>query len=319
MYGHLKISHHRHSGHLRPHEHTSYIPLMFIVILTGIILVGYSISAFAQSPGPEGASIGLSGTVPETPPKVAATITNPTNGQHFLTSPITVSGSCPSGTLIEIYKNDIFAGSIPCGNDGTYSLEVDLLYGQNTLTAQVYDILNQAGPVSSPVVVYYDATPPQTAGLSNLTFTGTQLLLETNPVYRGTFPGQTLYVPITIIGGIPPFALNIEWGDSTNATHVYQKPGTYKITIQGSDSKQQVAFLSVAVIVNGQPSVINASNSSNISKSTSNKLLVLWPLYAIILAMVVSFWLGERREKRLLRASSPLQNPTFGIAPHPNL
>jgi len=326
MYGPLKISQHKHSGRLRPHEHTSYIPLACLVLIVGLVLVVFSVSTFAASPPPQSDSVSLTGTVPGVPPKIAATITSPVDQQHFSTSPITISGTCPSGTLVEVYKNDIFAGSAVCDNKGTYSLQVDLLYGQNSLTAQVYDDLNQAGPVSKTVNVFYDAVPPANAPLSLLNFSGTQLLLDTNAVYRGTFPGQLLNVPVTIIGGTEPFAVNVEWGDSSNqviprgdntvfnASHTYQKPGIYQITLQATDSQQRVAFLTVAAIVNGQPSTVLTAAGTG-SKPATKKLLVLWPLYAIAATLVISFWMGERREKHILTVAA-IQNPPLGPIPH---
>lgn len=312
----LKISPHEHSGRLRPHEHTSYLPLAILVLVVGLILGGCSASTvLGDSPGPAAGSIGLTGTVPKAPPKTGASISSPGPGQHFSTSPVTISGTCPPATLVEIFKNDIFAGSAPCSDKGTFSVSVDLLIGQNVLVARVYDVLNQAGPDSTSVTVYYDAVPPQGAPLSLLNFGGSQLILNTDAVYRGTFPGQLLNVPISIIGGVPPYAVNVQWGDSTNkvisrsdnvtfnAGHTYQKPGTYEITIQATDAQGRVAFLTVAAIINGQPGVIATANST---KTPVNKLLVLWPLYAIIATTLVSFWLGERREKRVLRTAAPV-------------
>src|SRR5579862_2643743 len=175
MYSLLK---HEHSGRLRPHEHTSYLPLVILVVVVGALMLGFTSTIFAADPPPQSGSIGLNGTVPSAPPTVAATITTPTNQQHFSTLPITVAGSCPSGTFIEIYKNNIFAGSTPCNSNGTYSASIDLLYGQNILYAQVYDVLNQAGPESNSVTVFYDATAPLLASLSSLDLSGAQLLLE---------------------------------------------------------------------------------------------------------------------------------------------
>ncbi len=330
MYGPLKLLHHSHSGRLRSHEHTSYLPLAFIVLVVGVVMLVFSLSdstASADHPGPQAGSIGLTGTMPAQPPKTAAVITSPTSGQHFNNSPVTVSGTCPATTLVEIYKNDIFAGSTPCSSNSKFSLDIDPLYGQNILTAQVYDALNQAGPVSAPVAIYYDAQPPQAASLRFLNFSGSQLILETDAVYRGTFPGQTLNVPITILGGIGPYAINVEWGDSSNqviphadntvfnASHIYKKPGTYKITLQGSDSQQQVAFLTVAAIVNGVPNVLATTTSNT---QPPNKLFVLWPLYAIVVTMLTSFWLGERREKRIMDHLNPKNAPSLGPTPLPH-
>ncbi len=315
MHNRLKISQHKHSGRLRPHEYTSYVPLFFLLLIVGAVLAAFSIPALASgSPPPQSGSVGLTGTMPGTPPSVAAHISSPTNGQHFSTTPVTVSGTCSPGVLVEVYKNDIFAGSSFCDKSGAFSLQVDLLIGQNTLVARVYNALNQVGPDSNSVSVFYDAVPPVTSALSALDFSSSQLLLNTNAVYRGTFPGQALNVPISIIGGTPPFAVNVQWGDSGNsviprgdnlafnATHTYKTAGTYEVTIQATDSQQRVAFLTVAAVVNGQPPV--AAASTNAPKTSVNKLLVLWPLYAIITTLVVSFWMGEQREKHMLNAAS---------------
>lgn len=323
MYGWLKISHHKHSGRLRPHEHTSYLPLALLVLVVGLVLGVCSVSRTAgASPGPAAGSIGLTGTVPKAAPTVAATITSPRQGQHFSTTPVTIAGACTPKTLVEVYKNDIFAGSGPCSDSGSYSFEVDLLIGKNVLVARVYDVLNQAGPDSSPVTAYYDAVPPQSASLDLLNFSGAQLLLNTDAVFRGVFPGQLLNVPVSIIGGTPPYAVNVQWGDSSNsviarndnvsfnAGHTYHKPGTYQITIQASDSQGRVAFLMVAAVVNGQPGGITPVSS--ISKTPGNKLLMLWPLYAVLVTLVVSFWVGEQREKHILRASGPVYHAPTG-------
>jgi hypothetical protein len=303
----LKLSHHHHSGILRPHEHTSYLPLGLILLGVGFVLIAYTASA--ASPPPEGGSVGLSGVMPGKAPTVAATIRQPANGQRFTTTPVTVSGTCPADTLVELYKNDIFAGSTPCTTNGTYTMEIDLLIGQNVLVARVYDALNQPGPDSNTITVFYDALSAQAGALTPLDFGGDQLLLNTDAVFRGVFPEKELSVPIDILGGTPPYAINVQWGDSTNkviprndnltfkATHVYKKPGTYQISIQATDAAGRVAFLTVASIVNGQPAIANSTTNPVVS---TNKLLVLWPLYASAFAVVISFWLGERREKQIL-------------------
>lgn len=310
----LKLSHHHHSGRLRPHEHTSYVPLGLFLLAVGLALTAYT--ATAASPLPESGSIGLTGTVPGKAPTVAATIQSPTSQQRFSTSPVTVSGTCPANTLVEVFKNDIFAGSTVCSSAGIYSLDVDLLIGSNVLVARVYDALNQPGPDSNSITVFYDALPSQGGALAPLEFGGDQLLLNTDAVFRGIFPEQELAIPIDILGGTPPYAVNIQWGDSNNKIvprhdntpfkvgHTYSKPGTYQISIQATDSKERVAFLTVASIVNGAQS---APPVAAVSKLEVNQLLLLWPLYTSVLAAVISFWLGERREKYILKKRGLLQ------------
>lgn len=304
-----KISQHHHTGRLRQHEHTSYVALGLILLIAILPLIVYTANA-TNRPGPEANSVGLSGIMPGKAPTVAATIKLPTNEQRFSTTPITVTGTCPTTTLVELFKNDIFAGSTVCSETGTYSLEIDLLIGQNRLVAKVYDSLNQPGPDSNVVNVYYDALPAQASGISSLNFSGTQMLLNTDAVFRGSFPNQELSIPISILGGTPPYAVNIKWGDSSNnvisrndnvtfkATHAYVKAGTYQVSLQASDSTGRVAFLTFTVIINGQAEIAAAGT---IPTSTINQLLVLWPLYATVVTAVVSFWLGEQREKHILK------------------
>jgi hypothetical protein len=315
----LKLSEHQHSYKLRPHSHTSYGPLIVLLAIVGLVLGSFTVAA--QSPGPESGSVGLTGIVEGEPPESAATIDSPTNNSRFDESPVTVSGTCPADTLVEVYKNDIFAGSTLCTSQGVYSFEIDLLFGENILLAQVYDALNQAGPPSDEVTIFYDGLPPQPSPINSLDFGGgAQLLLNTNSAFRGTFPDETLAVPVSIIGGTPPYAVNVQWGDSNNAvisrndnvnfnaTHSYARAGTYQVTLQASDSAGRVAFLTVAAIVNGAP---DGSAGTTATTSTPNQLLALWPLYVSRVAIVVSFWLGELREKRILQKRGPVyKTPT---------
>ncbi|MBC7512217.1 hypothetical protein H7142_00975 [Candidatus Saccharibacteria bacterium] len=313
----LNLIHPRHSGKLRPHEHTSYVPLGVLLAFVGLLLGVYT--SYAASPGPEARSIGLSGIVPGKPPSVAPTIDSPKTGARFSATPVNVSGTCPKNTLVELFKNNIFAGSIPCLDNGTYALDIDLLIGENILLARVYDDLNQAGPDSNTPIIFYDALPAQAGPLTSLDFGGAQMLLNTDAVFRGVFPGQEMNVPIDILGGTPPYAINVQWGDSSNkivprannqsftVNHIYKKAGTYQISIQGSDANGRVAFLSVAAIVNGQPSTITGSTDEpSVSAGTLARLLTLWPLYTSMVAIAISFWLGERREKYVLTHGGPV-------------
>jgi len=289
-----------------------------MLLLAGFALMNYTTYAATPYNGPESSSIGLTGTMPGKPPEVAATINTPNDQQHFSTTPISVSGSCPKNTVVELFKNDIFAGSSPCSDAGIYSVEIDLLYGKNVLMARVYDSLNQAGPDSNLVTIFYDALPAQAGPIASIDTGGAQLLINTDAVFRGSFPEQELKVPISILGGTPNYAVNIQWGDSTNkvvprndnvsftTSHVYSKAGTYQASIQASDAKGRVAYLSFAVIVNGQ-SVLDSAGS--ISSASTNNLLVLWPLYVGAIAVVASFFIGEKREKRILAVRGLLSSP----------
>lgn len=304
------------SNHFEKEKQT-HINILYLTAGVVLLVIGVALSIFTvvkadDHPGPQAGSVGLTGTMPGKPPTEAAVITNPTNQQHFSSSPITVSGTCPDDTLVELYKSDIFAGSTTCNSDRTFSIEIDLLFGQNNLVAKVFDSLNQQGPDSNIVTVFYDAIPGQSAPLTSMDFSGTQLILITDAVYRGAFPGKEINVPIQIMGGNSPYAVNVQWGDSTNtvfsrsdnlnfsAAHSYSKAGTYQLRIQATDTNGHAAFITVAVIVNGQPSIA-ATETTTANTGIANKILLLWPLYLGIVAVVISFFLGEKREKHILR------------------
>lgn len=294
-------------GAIKAHDYTSYFSLTVVMLVVGFLVTFYT--SFAQSPGPQSGSIGLSGVMPGPAPDEAPVITSPINGQRFSQTPITVKGTCQNATLVEIFKNDIFAGSTFC-EDNLFSIDIDLMYGNNILIARGYDELSQSSPASAPVTVFYDVLGAQAAGRIGLDFGGAQLLLVTDAVYRGNFPDKEMAISLTIMGGRPPYAVNIQWGDSQHSLvprnnnavfqvpHTYKKPGTYPISIQATDADGRVAFLTVAAVVNGQPDPVHTAASA--SAEASNMWLEIWPLYVAIFGIIISFFLGERHEKRVL-------------------
>jgi hypothetical protein len=309
----LKLSQHKHTGKVIEHHNTSYVPLVLLLLFTGFVLSVFTVTA--QSPGPEAGSVGLSGVMPGPPPDQAPTITSPSNNQRFTVSPVTIKGTCPKNTLVEVFKNDIFAGSTFCSESGTYSFDIDLLFGRNVLLARSYDALNQSSPESNKVTVFYDSQLAQPDGFTGVDFGAAQLILNTDAVYRGIFPGKQMSMPLTVLGGQAPYAVRVQWGDGTDSlvsrnssasfrtTHTYKKPGTFQISIQATDKEGRVAFITVAAIVNGQPEgvVIGAA-----SAEAQNILITLWPLYISVVAVLIAFWLGERREKQVLEKRGEL-------------
>jgi hypothetical protein len=256
--------------------------------------------------------------MPGKPPTTGATISTPADGQHFSSSPIEFSGTCPADTLVELFRNDIFAGSTVCSDDGKYTATIDLLSGANTFVARVYDALNQAGPDSNKITVYFDFSAQQASGTRSLDVGGTPMIIVTDAVFRGTFPNQEMSMPISILGGVPPYAINVLWGDTKNnlasradnqefrQPHIYAKAGIYQIALQATDSQGRVAFLTVAAVVNGQP---DTATTTTETKTVTPQLLGLWPLYVAAVAVVISFWLGEKREKRDLASHGLLLTP----------
>lgn len=276
-------------------------------LITVLLSLGFVIcmpaSTFAAitpiaDPGPQQGSYGFEATKTQAPPTQGATISIPSSGTSFSTSPITVSGICPTGLLVEIDDNGVMDGAINCTN-GSFSLQVGLYSGQNSLTATVYDDLNQAGPVSNTVNVNYNNP-------SFSTF-GDFITLTSAYGQEGADPGLLLTWPLQLSGGTGPYAFSIDWGDGSpkelksqptsgvvNITHTYSSAGIYHVSVQVTDVNGASAFLQVVAVANGNIKTANSSSASTGStvKTSTTKVLLL-PTVVTFLLIIPSFWLGR--------------------------
>jgi len=267
-----------------------------------------------------------------------AVITTPKNGQHFKNIPITVSGTCPTNAgYVEIYRNDVMSGTVLCDINSDFRLSTDLLPGKNDLTAHVFNITDDEGPVSGSIRVFYDApTPPSQPATNQKSGSGGQaatspFLLTTSFLYKGYYIGQQVDWPLRISGGTPPYALNVNWGDGQNdvisrgaagdfkISHTYSVAGSYKnsytVKVNAADRDSQKAFLQFFVIVTNRTAAGPAGNIFSKPPpslpGSHNWLWMAWPAYTVVLIMFVSYWLGEReelinlRKKGLLRTRRP--------------
>lgn len=282
--------------------------VLFIALaLAAAIIPGRALAITSQS-----GSTGLSGTVPSPPPSQAATIDVPRSGQSFSNLPITVSGLCPGNTLVEIYKNNVFAGSASC-TSGSYSLQIDLFDGRNDLVARVYDDLDQAGPDSNTVTVNFSSAIP--VGSPRITIT-------TQFAKRGADPGSILTWPITLSGGSGPYAFSVDWGDKStpdlisqasagNLTlqHTYSQPGVYKVTIKATDAGGNAAFLQVVAIANGP--IKQDTRAANSSILTVQTKVLLWPIIVLFVLMIIAYWLGKRHQLEAIQNRLRKGEPPF--------
>lgn len=283
-----------------------YAPGLWLGIFT-FVFAGMGL-AYAQAPpveNPKSGSTGMQGKISSPPPTTPATISLPRDGQIFTTLPITVTGLCPNGTLVKIFKNNVFSGSVQCTN-GSYSILIDLFDGQNEIVARVYDALDQAGPDSGTVTVTFENTKSGTVS---------RVSLSSNFAKRGANPGQVLTWPIIMSGGTGPYAVSVDWGDGKapdlmsqsfpgtfNIQHVYDSPGVYNIVVKATDKNGSVAYLQLVGVANGPLSQDTGSTSNSGGNTTTTKRIILWQPAAIILPMIaIGFWLGRKHELSTLR------------------
>ena len=292
--------------------------LMFMLLPSEFVLA-------QSSQNPQSGAAGLSGTVPVDPPTQGATITLPANGQVFTASQTDVTGICPQGLLVKLFKNDVFAGSATC-DTGSFTITAELFSGQNVLVARVYDALDQPGPDSNKPVVTFDDGSGTGEAID-------RLLLTSNFAKRGANPGATLSWPITLTGGTGPYAISVDWGDGEHTllsqdlagdftpTHVYELAGTYRIAVQATDANNLTAFLQLVGVANGavqdNPLARTDTSGSNGDaatiqpSSTTNFKLIIWPLYVMIALIITTFWIGRRYEVKKLKKKLASQQTLF--------
>lgn len=278
--------------------------LLVIMIPVGIALVLMAMTSpvLAQSSGdaenPQRGSIGLEGVVEGEPPSQAARINSPTNGQTFSQVPITVQGTCPAGLIVEVYKNDTFAGSVFCKDDGTFSIDIALFHGENTLYVKVRDLLGQAGPRSNTVTVFYNLAVSVRE----------QLLLLSTVSYRSVSPEEEIQFPLRLSGGKGPYAIHVDWGDGTSdilsrskpgeftIRHTYTQAGIYPVVIKASDGTDQTAFLQLTAIVNGEMAA-EPNEQESLCPPRGLKCII-WSLPILLILAPLAYWLGIWRQKR---------------------
>ncbi len=98
-------------------------------------------------------SVGL--VVPGPPPVSGASITAPQDGSLLQSDYVDVSGTCQPATFVVLYRSGQLVGSAICTNEGQFMTNIHLLRGGNDISAKNFDNLNQPGPSTPSITIYY--------------------------------------------------------------------------------------------------------------------------------------------------------------------
>lgn len=292
-----RYSHHRHTGRRLPHAHTSYALLTFLLLIAGVLLLGIQERVRAD------VSISVTATVLGPPPIQGAVITSPKAGTHFTKTQVTVSGTCQANLPVKIFRNGALAGSTSCTAGGTFSLLIDLFPGRDDLTAHDYDFLNQPGPDSPMVTVYYDAPTPVAGGVNQGKGANIPYIIS-DYGYQAVTPGGVVQWPVQVVGGAAPYAVLWDWGDGHQdlisrtavgfftVQHLYERAGYYVVKIKVTDTLGLSSSTQLFSLIQGGGAKVTAP-----SPETFN---LLWPILLLLFFVVSIFWLGERHEKHVI-------------------
>lgn len=314
----LKLHHHKQSGKLVHHRHTSYRALAIVVVLAGACMfltnrmaqaADYIVTAKISAPLPAGAPV----------------ITSPAEGSVFNTPAITINGSCPLSTpaiLVVIYEGTTPLGTAQCSALGTFTVLVTLHTGVQQLVATVVNITDDVGDSSAPLTVTYTppptptpATPsgptaprpntprstPRGGGEQELEIRSRSPFIVYSPskpaVWRGSFAG-----------GQPPYTANIAWGDGTTSwlkrvgpeqqevSHSYTEvKSAYRVTITLRDSgghELQMRLLAVS------PTTASGALATPKLDTPLPFGRYLYLLYLLTLLVLLGLWAIEHRQAR---------------------
>ncbi len=306
---------------------------ILVLLLAGVLIVGWTWYAAADS-------YGITGKVAAPALTEGAVISEPADGATFTASPITITGTCPNSSYVTIIRNGVFAGVGGCAVDNTFSIDVSLSPGANTLQAQDYNTTDDPGPVTPGITVYYSPPAPPPASVatkqpSRGSSAPLPLLLASDYSFHAVTAGSDFSWIIVIKGGVAPYTVSINWGDgsvtvstypeatSITITHAYKNPGYYPILVTITDAAGNSTTLQLAAFIKAVGAAgfaFNANNDQGGAQENSllallvasKWLLVAWPAYSIIVLMIISFWLGERQQVSRLMAQPVRVQPRVG-------
>jgi hypothetical protein len=297
-------------------------PIRWIFILAVLVYsVALSSRALAVDPvqNPQNGAVGLQAVVPADAPTDPPTILSPANSSVIQESTVAVKGSCKTGLIVRIYRNDIFSGSGLCENN-SYSITIDLFGGTNTLNAKSFDALDQASPGSNTVTVQNSVDVVVSAP--------SKVVLSSIFASRGSQSGNEFTWPFSIGGGTGPYAVTVDWGDETseplavsfagdfNLKHIYKLAGIYRVTLKAVDSKGATSYFQVVAVASGEIKGAAATNGSvNLAApnlTVVGSVLFYWWIFPLAIFVALStFWLGKRHENHRLKKKVQLGEQPF--------
>lgn len=264
MHQKLGLHHHKHTGKLLSHRHTSYHGLALVLLLAGICMVAMNRLAAA-------ADYTVTATVPAALPAGSAEFAYPADGSTFYTPTVGIGGTCPifsPPVIVAIYEGSQLLGSTPCSNSGSFGTTISFsTIGTHTIVPKVMNFTGQTGASGQPLqLTYILPTSPASPGNPTATLhtkplqavgstiqtdsTGTiePLRIDTESPLITYGPGTTATWRGSFHGGTGPYLITIIWGDGTTTVmrgvdsqlqsfkHHFAQVQFYAVTVRMQDT-----------------------------------------------------------------------------------
>lgn len=217
-----------------------------------VIAISFLMAALWPAHTGLAATYDVSASVPYPAPSQPAVVNPALNNIVVQNSAFIISGTCQvmnPVTVVSVLRGTNPLGSSVCLN-GTFSLLITLIDGQNSLIVRTVNQSNAYGPDSAPITVTLTIpiTPPPASEAPKAVATpgATSLTQTENTAFNtATKTGLTIVpqTPFTVLpsdnqvslsfvvsGGSTPYTIELNWGDGTVETRTVASPGTYNFT-----------------------------------------------------------------------------------------
>jgi len=316
----LHLQHHRHTGKVLHHKHTSYRSLAVIFTLAGLSMLTLSQLANAAADS----LFNITGTLATPVPSVAAVIAAPSNGASLTASPTSVAGSCPvvsPQVIVGVDVDGTRAGSSICDDNNDFAVPVTLSPGPHNLIARTYTITGGNGPDSGPLPITYSPTKPLALSrrsvitlASAVKATPKPTTASSAPVITATADAPFSYLGASkaitwsgnISGGSAPYHVLADWGDGSQddfsvpagrqaLAHSYPTVQSHNLTLYimdatGDSLTKQFAVAAYSTLAGHSSPLASTTGSSH----RSSTVIGLYGLFITILAISAIFWIESK-------------------------
>ena len=298
-----------------------------------------------NSPGPTSTGVTVTYTPPPPPPTPPPTQTQTTQvttavPQQLVVTQVDLNVPLDATPIPDISYQPTFAGIAPPFSKIYIVVHSDVFTCNTVTDAEGY--WSCTLPADLPAAIHHVDVSAVTPQGTNLTYPQFEVRVTGQPpapagppapfditssyTYAIYSVGQVVSYDIHVIGGAPPYAFTVLWGDGQSSTIVRQDASDFTIShkygwvnaslkvetvkVQGIDTDGQSSALQFSAPVRNpayHSAVANTTHSIGlwgVFGALKPWLWLIWPGYLIVILLVISFWLGEREEMRRLMASS---------------
>ena len=250
------------------------------------ILVLCALLTFGHNNAQASNSLMITAKVGSAPPSNPAVISSPQINQQLKNTQIPIEGTCQPKTYVTILSNKTIRGGTICDENSRFAVNVSLDIGNNSITAQTHDGIDQSGPESSSVNVHV-------AGSVN-----NKLKINVDKSYQRIAQDDDLSWKVNFQSQSSFRAVMVEWGDGKSdlfptqeneviIKHKYDSAGARPIKVTASDGLGGSSELNLVASI----SSLDTLGGSILSKAGG--YLSKASLYITVMLMVASFVVGS--------------------------